>query len=215
MAYATLSTGRSARRMYDAGWGIFVTPEAYVKNRPQFAACLSWDPPMPYAIDNGAWSAYLRDEPWDPLPWRALLGPYGPGADFVVVPDIVAGGLDSLARSEEYLPVVHENSRLALIPVQDGMSPDDLRPLLGPRVGVFVGGTTEFKEATLASWSSLCKEFGTWCHVGRVNSIRRTFLCGNALVDSIDGTSAVRFSKTLGKLDAARRQMTLMGDMDV
>lgn len=215
MAYATLATGRSIERMYAAGWGLFLTPEAYAKNRPQFISCLSWEPPMPYAIDNGAWSAYLREERWDELPWRKMLEQYGAGADFVVVPDIVAGGLESLDRSRAYLPMVHEHSELALIPVQDGMQPSDLRPLLGPGVGVFVGGTTEFKEKTLAEWSSLCREARAWCHVGRVNTVRRTFLCSNALVDSIDGTSAVRFSKTLGKLDAARRQMTMMGEMDV
>ena len=215
IAYATLSTGRSTERMYAAGWGVFLTPEAYAKNRPQFISCLSWEPPMPYAIDNGAWSAYLREEPWDERPWKALLVDFGGNADFVVVPDIVAGGLESLGRSKSYLPLVHEHSELALIPVQDGMQESDLRPLIGPRVGIFVGGTTEFKEKTLAQWSALCREVGAWCHVGRVNSVRRTFLCSNAQVDSIDGTSVVRFSKTLGKLDAARRQMTMMGEMDV
>ena len=106
MAYATLATGRSIRRMHSAGWGIFVTPEAYAKNRPQFAACLSWSPAMPYAIDNGAWSAYLREECWDERPWIELLRAHGAGADFVVVPDIVAGGLESLERSRAYRPLV-------------------------------------------------------------------------------------------------------------
>ncbi len=215
MAYATIATGRSVERMYAAGWGLFLTPEGYKKNAPQFMRCMRWEPPMRYAIDNGAWTAHLREEAWDEAPWLSLLEEHGPAADFVVVPDIVAGGDESLARSIQYLPAVHSHAELALIPVQDGMTAPQLRPLLGPRVGLFVGGTTEFKEQTLAAWSALCREKRAWCHVGRVNTVRRTFLCSNALVDSVDGTSAVKFSQTLWPLDAARRQMSMLGDVDV
>jgi hypothetical protein len=113
------------------------------------------------------------------------------------------GGLRSLRLSERWL---FKLPGRRLIAVQDGMSPTDVAPLLGPTVGVFVGGTTPFKLATMAAWGLLARERGAWLHVGRVNTARRVALCAAAHADSFDGTSAMRFPKTINMLDAARRQ---------
>jgi len=211
MAYATICTGKTLRSLYDADWGIFITPSAYSKNRPAFRWSQQQEPPMRYAIDNGAWAAYCNEVPWESGPWLQLLEEHADGADFVVLPDIVGGGEKSLELSVSWMGVVDCH---VLIPVQDGMTEEMVEPLLSERVGVFVGGTTEFKEGTLAQWASLAHRCGSWCHVGRVNSVRRINMCTNSGVDSIDGTSPVRFRVTLPMIDAARRQVSLMGDLD-
>tara|TARA_R110002060_G_scaffold60966_1_gene70556 strand:- start:1089 stop:1688 length:600 start_codon:yes stop_codon:yes gene_type:complete len=195
--------------MYEARWGIFVTGEAIKRNAPAFAWSRSQIPPMSYAIDNGAWSAYTADRDWDPAPFIKTLIEHGSESDFVVVPDIVAGGAASLDRSLEWLDRVLEHAPTALIAVQDGMKPSDIEHLLSSRIGVFVGGSTEWKIATLNEWARAARAAGAWCHVGRVNTVGRMNRCSTAGVTSIDGTSVTRFACTLPKLDGARRQMSL------
>ena len=214
MSFATLPGGSTMRRLRAHGWGIFVTPEAIERNRPAWRWSQEGASPMPYAGDNGAWSAFVNGTTWDPAGFVELLDEAGELAVFVAVPDIVEGGLDSLEHSRRWLPRVLERSRRALVVVQDGMSFEDVRPMLSGRVGVFVGGSTEWKESTLKPWAALAQRCGAWCHVGRVNSVRRINMCTNSGVDSIDGTSAVRFSSNIGKLDGARRQLSFIGEME-
>lgn len=163
-----------------------------------------------YGIDNGAWTYHQLGIPWEPDRWVELVESAGCEADFVVAPDIVAGGLDSLRLTKLWLPWMDTRVRLTLIPVQDGMTPDDVRPLLVGHEnwrGIFVGGSTEWKVKTLPWWGDLSKElYGVYLHVGRVNSAKRIGLCAEAGADSFDGTSVTRFVKTIYKLDKARKE---------
>lgn len=161
---------------------------------------------MRYAIDNGAWSAFMQGEEFNADRFRKCCDLLGAGADWIVVPDIVQGGMASLAFSLKWLPEVQAYGAPVLIAVQDGMSSADLRPLLGERVGIFVGGSTEWKLATLPAWGELARECGCWMHVGRVNSETRIARCHIAGAHSFDGTSATRYAVTLPRLDMARRQ---------
>ena len=115
-----------------------------------------------------------------------------------------------LARRVNLPIVVHtreadEDCQRVLIAVQDGMRPADVAPYLSHRVGVAVGGSTEWKEAQLDRrvWRA------SWLHVLRVNTARRIRLCHWAGADSFDGSSASRFAVTLPALDSARRQPSL------
>ena len=211
-SYATITTGRTLRRLYRAGWGVFITADALDRNGPAFRWARSQSPPMPFAIDNGAWSAHLNDREWEPDQFRGLLGAHGEDADFTVIPDIVAGGAASLRRSLAWIPEVLAASPVALLAVQNGIGPADVAPLLSRRVGLFVGGDTEWKISTIQTWAALGRQAGSWVHVGRVNTVNRVNMCTNAGVTSIDGTSVSRFVSNLPKLDGARRQMTLLGD---
>lgn len=164
---------------------------------------------FPYALDNGAWTAFQHGSSWDGLAFQRALTRFGKDADFVVAPDIVAGGMASLAKSLEWLPRLLSCTEQVLLAVQDGMVFPDLAPHVGPRVGVFVGGSTEWKLPAIRAWGPWCARMGVWCHVGRVNTIRRIRSCGMAGVTSFDGSSASRYSKTLPFLDEARRQMCM------
>jgi hypothetical protein len=85
------------------------------------------------------------------------------------------------------------------------MVPEEVVQHIGPRVGIFVGGTTEWKLETLASWGALANSSGSWCHVGRVNTARRIRACIAAGALSFDGTSVAKFPSTLELLDRAAR----------
>ena len=176
-----------------------------------------------YAADNGAWKAWQEfnagrratAEP-DLARFQAFVQRLGPGADFLVVPDIVAGGLRSWALSRYWLRELRRDWRLRgvklLIAVQDGMTPDLVHPFVCKRVGVFVGGSTEWKLATLRAWAELAHRRGAWCHVGRVNTAKRIRACEEADVTSFDGASAALFPKTLSFLDRERRKRSLIGE---
>ena len=170
-----------------------------------------------YGFENGAWTYYVKGVPFDEEKYARALGELGAGADFGIVPDIVAGGKRSLDFSLSWLDRVLAATKLALIPVQDGMEdPNELRPYLrAGRVGIFVGGAsnTDYKERTTPLWAQLCREVGTWCHVGRVNTQRRIAICQAAGATSFDGTSATKFVKSLPVLQRAVAQSSLVFDL--
>ncbi len=163
---------------------------------------------FPYALDNGAWTAFQRREPFDVAAFERAVGVLGAGADFVVLPDIVAGGRASLDFSMSWIERLRGIAPL-LLAVQDGMSETDIRSLISHEIGVFVGGSTEWKCSTVMQWGALCRERGAYLHVGRVNSAKRISLCISAGADSCDGSSATRFSVHAEPLAAAARQMDL------
>lgn len=166
---------------------------------------------LAYGLDNGAWSAYLAKVPFKEEPFRVAVGKIGANATFVVAPDIVDGGLASLQLTLSWLNWLLERVPVVLIAVQNGMVPSHVGHLLGPRTGIFVGGTSDWKEQTMAMWADVAHASGAICHVGRVNTARRVFLCAAAHVDSFDGSSVSRFAATLPLLDNARKQIDLFG----
>jgi hypothetical protein len=98
-----------------------------------------------------------------------------------------------------------------MIAVQDGFAPWHIARFLGPGVGIFVGGSTEWKLATMAEWSRLAHTFGAKCHVGRVNTGRRVKLCDIAGVDSFDGSGPSRFLNCLPPILDALEQPDFEG----
>ena len=158
-----------------------------------------------YALDNGAWTAFQKGQAFNEAKFERAFAKLGAGADFVVAPDIVAGGVASLRVTERWLPKLGA-ARLVLVPAQNGMVADDVRPLLGPRVGIFLGGDTEWKLATMRAWGELARDVGCYYHVGRVNSRRRIRMCHEAGADSFDGTSVTKYHVTLPALDAETKQ---------
>lgn len=158
-----------------------------------------------YMLDNGAYTYWRQGVPYDPVPFRRLLASHGAGADMIVAPDVVAGGMDSLQMSLLWLPELLMYGPRILIPVQDGMTADDLSPVVSDRIGIFLGGSTEWKEATMPYWGQFCRRAACYYHVGRVNTLRRVYMALEAGADSCDGSSASRYSCTLPDLDFAAR----------
>lgn len=164
---------------------------------------------FPYGLDNGKWTAHTTGQPWKEGLFVFMVDSFGAEADWLVVPDIVEGGLASLELSLEWLPVLIGKCPLLLLAVQDGMEPEHLRPHVGPGVGIFLGGSTEWKLRTMAEWGRFAAEVGCHFHVGRVNTAKRMALAIAAGAHSADGSSASRFSATVPLLSRALQQQDL------
>ena len=192
-------TKRNLRALRERGWRLLVsaTGPHRTEGFPE------------YALDNGAWTAFRQGKAFDERLFLKILTTLWRDADWAVIPDIVAGGKESLDFSLRWMRRVLDECGRGLLAVQDGLEVGDVEHLIGPRVGVFVGGSTKWKLATMKQWSGLAKRRGAWCHVGRVNTVRRISQCQSLGVTSFDGTSASRFAVTIPKLDAARRQLAL------
>jgi len=199
ISYASRTgTRRNLDALRASGWRLLVSATGCLRHEG-----------FPYALDNGAWTAFQQGRQFDEAAFTRALRDMGRDADWTVIPDIVAGGLASLEMSLRWMRRVLDESPRALIAVQDGMSADDVAGFIGPRVGVFIGGSTAWKLETLPQWSTLARDKGAWCHVGRVNSARRISACIAAGATSFDGTSATKFAVTIPKLTHARDQFAL------
>lgn len=192
-------TKRNLEALRVAGWRILLTPE---NPKPRVG--------LLYGVDNGAWGCHQRGESFNVAAFEALVDRHGGQADFVIAPDIVAGGMNSLHFSLPWIRrLIH--LRRVLLAVQDGMELRDVGLVLDKYpVGIFLGGSTEWKLKTMYGWGMLATAMRRYYHVGRVNTARRIRLAAEAGADSFDGTSATRFSCTLPLLESARQQPSLL-----
>jgi hypothetical protein len=193
-------TRRNLDALRSAGWRLLVSARGVLRTEG-----------FPYALDNGAWTAFQRGEPFDVAAFERAVAWGADGADWLVLPDIVAGGIASLRMSMDWAPRLASVCPL-LVAVQDGIEPEDIAPDLGPELGIAVGGSTEWKETTCSKWGRVARETGCHLHVLRVNTVRRIRICADAGADSFDGSSVSRWSCNLPRLDRARRQLSLLGD---
>lgn len=219
--YATWTgTRQNLHAMHENGIRLIVGPDQLRRMRGQ--------PPLAYALDNGAYGCWTRVTAFDTGGFTTAVRRWGAGADFIVVPDLVAGGRGSLAMSLRWLPWLRDNvpGQALYLAVQDGMEPGDFLEAAdgteglylptGERFdGLFIGGTTEWKERTMHAWGALADRCGVRMHVGRVNSARRIHLAVDAGAASVDGTSVTRFSVNAAPLASAAREARHPGLFDL
>ncbi len=149
---------------------------------------------LPYALDNGAYPAFEKRIEWDEAAWRRLLlwsAMSGQRPLWVLVPDVVADREKTIERWSQFAGIVVAHGWRPAFALQDGMTFDDVP---SDDCMLFVGGSTEWKEAAIGPW---CARFPGRVHVGRVNTWRRLMLCYEAGVVSVDGTGW--FTKTGGQ----------------
>lgn len=141
-----------------------------------------------YALDNGAYGAFLNHRPWDAEAFKrhcATAARLTRPPEWVAVPDVVGNRTATLSQWPRWSGFVRDYQWRPAFVVQDGMTETDI-PSDAPVI--FVGGSTHWK------WSSL----PTWCaahpyvHVGRVNSPRALRRCAELGVVSVDGTGWTR-----------------------
>lgn len=143
---------------------------------------------IPYALDNGAFTAYKHELEWDESRWLKLLEwakLNGQRPLWTLVPDVVGDKAATLERWNKYAPVADSYGWPLAFAVQDGMEPCDVP---SDADVIFVGGTTEWKWRTMPMWAG---EFDH-VHVGRVNEYRRLWQCYERRVRSTDGTGWLR-----------------------
>lgn len=145
-----------------------------------------------YILDNGAFIAWKNNEEWNEALFYKIVNrlildnviPY-----FVVIPDIVCGGLESLEKSKQHIDKLPINWEKYL-PVQDGMNTKDIN-LCGVD-GLFVGGSLRWKWRTAKTWCNYAHENNIKCHIGRVGTIRDYVKAESCGADSVDGSGPSR-----------------------
>jgi hypothetical protein len=200
IAYASATGNRkNLDALRGAAWRLFLAPH----DRHRSSG-------LRYAIDNGAWHNWKKNLPFDDAGFRSLVETHAGAADFVVIPDKVAAGNESLEFSRLWVGSM-PRGRMLLLVVQDGMTAADVGAFVrNYRCGIFLGGSTEWKLKTMYGWGMLAHGLGCYYHIGRVNSAKRIRLAAEAAAHSFDGTSASMYSVKLPILDTARKQPSLL-----
>jgi len=163
-----------------------------------------------YFLDNGAFSAWKNKTKYRIEPFLRLIEKY-PTFDFIVVPDIVCGGMESFYYSQS---IVKELPHPRYLAVQDGMYITDIHFNLENYDGIFVGGSLEWKYKTAQEWAILAHFLGKKCHVGRVGTWEGLTVMDRWGVDSVDTTTPSRHQDDhhiIKYLDQIKNQTTLQG----
>jgi len=146
------------------------------------------------ALDNGAFIAWKYNLPWlESRFWESikLCWKHKIKLDFIVLPDIVGGGIESYNLSRNWLNKLKPTT-LALA-VQDGIKRSTIKlDMLKGIKYIFLGGTVEYKWDNLRYWSDYCKEEGLLLHIGRCGSEPKLQAAADAGAFSCDSTSWVQ-----------------------
>jgi hypothetical protein len=142
---------------------------------------------IPYALDNGAFSAFIHRREWDEKQFYAMLNkvPQWKKPLWVACPDKVLDKEQTLRMWDEHSSRIKNLGLKVAFVLQDGMTLKDV-----PQEAeiIFVGGSFEWKWRMLPE---ICK-WGKRVHCGRVNSYEGLWICDENNVESCDGTGWVR-----------------------
>lgn len=150
-------------------------------------------PWFPYALDNGAFSCWdPKSNAFDDAKWAGIehawnrlvvwaeIAPLK--ARWAIVPDVPGNAARTFERWEKFAPGLTRIPRA--LAVQDGMTPTDVLALrIKPEV-IAVGGSTDWKWATVAEWAARFPRV----HLLRCNSPTRLYELESMGVESCDGT---------------------------
>lgn len=142
---------------------------------------------LPTALDNGRYAAWSKGKAWRSSDYLTFLDRALRRVDdpvFAVVPDVVGDGPQTLKWWSRWEPRLSRLGLTLALAVQDGMTPESVHREVGEPAVVFVGGTTRWKWETVRTWTKSFRRV----HVGRVNTLRRLWLCHALGVESCDGT---------------------------
>lgn len=158
-------------------------------------------PWLPYALDNGAFACWDPDDnTFDAAKWEGVERAWhrlivwaqcqNQKPMWTVVPD-VPGNAEATAHCwYQYAPALTHFPRA--LAVQDGMTAETVRRLAPAPDVIAVGGSTEWKWATVAMWAA---EFPR-VHLLRCNSPKRLYELEALGVESCDGTGWGRGNRT-------------------
>lgn len=145
-------------------------------------------PWLPYALDNGAFPAWSKGQPWPEAEYLGLLEwavESCASPCWALVPDVVADRDGTIASWSQWEPRLRSYGWPLAFAAQDGMTFDDVPSNADV---VFLGGTTEWKRFAIKPW---CAHFPR-VHVGRVNTLKWLRICREAGAESVDGTGWLR-----------------------
>lgn len=189
--------------MKKEGWGNLLLANSFMYPKPNISWCL----------DNGAYSCWINKTLFNERLFRKSLIKIEKCVsypDFIICPDIVAGGYDSLKFSLKWLHEIPAGYPIYLA-VQDGMETNVISNYLDLFDGLFVGGTLQWKLKTSEEWIKLAHSVNIKCHIGKVGTFRRLVWAKNIGADSIDSSTFVQAKKgkEFGRIYAALSQTAL------
>jgi hypothetical protein len=187
IAYASRTgTARNLAAMRAHGWRILVSATGEHRHEG-----FTREVGLGYALDNGAWTS-RGGGTWDVDAFDRLLSAFGEGADWAVAPDVVGQAEESLRLTLRWLPRMLDSTPKVLVAVQNGMVSSDVERLLGPRVGIAVGGgcpehspalrfglckACDWKEqSALNVWGPLAREVGCHLHIPGIDALGGTLV---------------------------------------
>jgi len=180
-------TGKAKAKAISLGLGCMVCT-----SRPQHLASKSLvDFPFT-AVDNGAFANFSKGEPFnDNLFLKNVdrVNKHSLKPLFIVCPDIVAGGLKSIDFSVSWRDKINYD-KVAFV-VQDGMTEDDVKPVIKDFQYLFVGGSRMWKWATAESWVKFAHNNKIPCHIGQSGQPWMLRASKRFGADSVDSTSWV------------------------
>ncbi len=164
---------------------------------------------FPWVFDNGAFKDWggprvngkFKTERYEKALERLALSST-PRPDFVVVPDIVCGGLESLRFSASWVPRLAWLELPLYLVVQNGMTESDVAAAIEPYAGLFVGGDPEWKELTAPRWVEFAHLHGRPCHIGRMGTRPKVVAARRWGADSIDSCTPLWSQKNLARFVA-------------
>ena len=178
--------------------------------KDKFGACLTRDvfnnitaKKMPWFFDNGAFSDWKKERNFDFHKFTKKLleieadARFGitPDPDFVVIPDKVTKGNESLKYSEAWMPYLNNAFPYFkyYLAVQDGMSLKHVEEKIKQRMfdGLFVGGTKQWKYQEGHKWVELAHKYGLPVHCGGIGTRKNILWAKMAGFDSVDSGVAM------------------------
>lgn len=152
---------------------------------------------VPCFLDNGAFACFTKGYPFQAEVFRSTIKEsykHGIKLDFIVCPDIIAGGKKSLDFSISWAKgELLGTPQLALV-VQDGMTEKDIFHITPTNhfSHIFIGGTPDWKWKTAESWVKLAHGLGMKCHIGQCGTLERLKYAEKIGADSVDSTNFTR-----------------------
>jgi hypothetical protein len=170
------------------GMGVMIpsTPDTVIRKEYKSMYC---------ALDNGAFGCYSKGYPFQADVFRDTMRKAfknNLSLDFIVCPDIVCGGVQSLKFSMSWAKgELLGTPNLALV-VQDGMQPSHLdNYILAYFTYIFIGGSVEWKWETAEQWVNFAHKNNKKCHIGQCGKLGYLERARELGADSVDSTSWV------------------------
>ena len=148
------------------------------------------------ALDNGGFGCARQGYPFQTKLFMDNIDrcfKLGIKLDFIVTPDIMAGGMKSFEYSLKHWVEgeLYSAPRLAVV-VQDGIKPRMIMHDIEPFTHIFIGGSVEWKWNTAKEWVDFAHDNDKKCHIGQCGQLKYLELAKEYGADSVDSASFVR-----------------------
>ena len=187
MIYTGQTTSTKLDRIKQLGLGVMISSNPNTSPSKDLASN-----DIHCALDNGAFTCYRKGYPFQEDVFIDTLKKcykLNIKLDFIVCPDIIAGGKESLLFSIEWAKRLRTTPNLALV-LQDGMEEIDLdRHRLRYFSYLFIGGTVDWKWQTAEQWVNFARRNNKKIHIGQSGKLEFLRRAEGLRVDSVDSTS--------------------------